>query len=135
MFSPEITGQATVAGAGVPYTEFVRLVDDTGVMSFQVPTAFVDVSTVPLTLDGYGTVPVIAVAENLATAFGSSAEAYSGNGAALVAFTDPNLDMTLVYVAARLPGESRFIVLGIQAVDEAMIDAVATILNSFRWER
>lgn len=40
---------------------------------------------------------------------------------------------TLIYVAARVPGESRFIVLGIQAVDEAMIDAVPTILNSFRW--
>lgn len=54
-----------IAGAGVPYTDFVRFVDDTGVMSFQVPSAFVDASTVPLPLDGYGTVPVIAAAENL----------------------------------------------------------------------
>ena len=178
VFSPEINGAASVAQGGTPYTDFVRLVDDTGIMSFQVPSALADVSTLPLPLDGYGTVPVIAAAENLATAFGTTAEAYSGNGAALVAFTDPSLDFTttvtdmigddavnctqvgdvetfqtngfegvtvlfnncrgkqttIVYVAANIPGESRFIVLGIQAVDEAMIDAIPTILSSFRWE-
>ena len=179
VFSPEITGQATVAGPGTPYADFVRLIDDTGLISFQVPAAFVDVSTAPLPLDGYGTIPVIAAAENLATAFGTTTQGYSGNGAALVGFTDPGLDMeqtiidmigddavnctqagpvetyetngfegvivllnncsgqqtTIVYVAARIPGEQRFIILGIQAVDDAMIDAIPTILNSFRWEQ
>ncbi len=178
VFSPELNGQASVAPSNTPYTDFVRLIDDTGVMSFQVPSALADVSTAPLPIDGYGTIPVIAAAENLATAFGTTAEAYSGNGAALVAFTDPNLDFsttvadmigedavnctqvgdvetfvtngfegvtvlynnclgkqtTIVYVAAQIPGESRFIILGIQAVDEAMINAIPTILSSFRWE-
>ena len=178
VFSPELPGRATVAGPGTPYTEFVRLVDDTGLMSFQVPAEFRDVSTTPLAVDGYGTLPIVAAAENLASAFGSTTEAYAGNGAVIVAFTDPALDMvdttvsimeadlanctqsgdvetyetngfegiivlltdcsdagsTLVYVAARIPGEARFFLLGIQAVDDAMIDAVPTILNSFRWE-
>ncbi len=179
VFSPELGGQATVAGAGTAYTTFKRLVDDTGLISFQVPSEFGDVSTVPLAVDGYGNLAVIAAAEDLAAAFGSTAEAYAGNGAALIAFTDPNLDMvdtmvsimqedlvnctaagdlepyetngfegviglltncanaqsTLIYVAARIPGESRFILLGIQAVDDAMLDAVPTILSSFRWEQ
>lgn len=178
VFSPELAGSASVAQSGTVFTDFVRLTDDTGTISFQVPTTLSDVSTAPLPLDGFGTVPVIAAAENLATAFGTTAEAYSGNGAAIVAFTDPNLDLsetvvamigddavnctqvgdvetfttngfegltvlfnnclgkqtTIVYVAARIPGESRFIILGIQAVDDAMIDAIPTILSSFRWE-
>ncbi len=178
IFSAELSGPATVGGPGTPYSEFVRLVDDTGLMSFQVPAEFRDISTVPLPVDGYGTLAVVAAAENLETAFGTTAEAYAGNGAIIVAFTDPALDMvettlsimegdlanctqsgdaeeyrtngfegfvvlltncstaqsSLVYVAGQIPGEERFFILGIQAVDDAMVGAVPTILNSFRWE-
>ena len=40
---------------------------------------------------------------------------------------------SIIYVGAQIPGESRFVVLGIQAVDEAMIQAIPTILGSFNF--
>ena len=40
----------------------------------------------------------------------------------------------IVYVGAQIPGEDRFILLGVQVVDQEMLEALPTILTSFRWE-
>lgn len=177
VFSPAAAGTPTVASGGTAYEEFVTLTDDTGLISLQVPAAFTDVVTTPIDSPVYGTLPAILAAEDLATAIGSGPEAYAGNGAALIAFTEGGRDMvdtlvevaqtdldfcelagdpegfetggfegviitlvncnggqsSLIYVGAQIPGESRFVILGIQAVDDAMVNAIPTILSSFRF--